>query len=70
MPRGVCTFRKRDLTAAIEAAIAAGIEVAGVEVRKDGTIIIKIATPVEKAANDNFSAAGKNLANPWDRVLK
>ncbi|QJP12964.1 hypothetical protein G3545_04400 [Starkeya sp. ORNL1] len=40
MSRGPCTFRQRDLTAAVKAVEAAGIGVARVEVDKDGKIII------------------------------
>lgn len=40
MSRGRCTFRQRDLTAAVKAVEAAGVGVARVEVDKDGKIII------------------------------
>jgi hypothetical protein len=40
VPRGRCTFRQRDVTAAIKAAKAAGEEVVRVEVGRDGNIII------------------------------
>lgn len=40
MARGPSTFRQRDLTAAVKAVVAAGIEVARVEVGKDGKITI------------------------------
>jgi hypothetical protein len=40
MARGPCTFRKCDLTRAVEAARKAGLEIACVEVGKDGKIVI------------------------------
>ena len=36
MSRGRCTFRQSDATKAIKAAVAAGVEVARVEIDKDG----------------------------------
>jgi hypothetical protein len=44
MSRGPCTFRQRDVTAAVKAAQAAGMQVAGVEIGKDGTIRIVTGT--------------------------
>jgi len=38
--RGPCTFRKRDLTTAVNAVRAAGCTVYHVEVHKDGKIVI------------------------------
>jgi hypothetical protein len=35
-----CTFKQRDVTAAIKAVVAAGIEVAGVEVDRNGKIVV------------------------------
>jgi hypothetical protein len=53
MSRVPSTFRKRDLTAAIEAARAAGIQVARVEVDKDGKITIITEKPgVQDSGND------------------
>ena len=40
MSRAPCTFRQRDLTAAVKAVVAAGCEVARVEVDKDGKIVV------------------------------
>ena len=45
MARGDCTFRQRDLTAAIKAAAKSGAAVARVEVRKDGTIVVIMGEP-------------------------
>jgi hypothetical protein len=54
MPRGPSTFRQRDVTAAIKAARAAGVEVARVEVSTDGKITLTLgeAEPTE-------------ATNPW-----
>ena len=40
MSRGACTFKQRDVEAAVKAVRAAGCEVERVEVGKDGKIII------------------------------
>jgi hypothetical protein len=40
MARGAATFKQRDVTAAIKAALAAGVEVARVEVGPDGKIVV------------------------------
>jgi hypothetical protein len=45
MTRGRCTFRQRDVTAAIRAAVAAGMPVAGVKVSAQGDIEVVIGFP-------------------------
>jgi len=40
MGRGPCTFRPSDVTRAVKAVVAAGVEVARVEVDKAGKIVI------------------------------
>ena len=40
MSRGECTFRQRDVTAALKAARDAGVEVARVEIDKEGKIVL------------------------------
>jgi hypothetical protein len=40
MARGECTFRQRDVTAALKAARDAGAEVARVEIDRDGRIVV------------------------------
>ena len=40
MPRGPCAFKQNDITKAVRAVVAAGIEVARVEVDKAGKIIV------------------------------
>jgi hypothetical protein len=63
MPRGPATFRQRDLSAAIKAAVAAGCAIARVEVGKDGRIVLVLVTGEERSL-----AAGCD--NEWDDVLK
>jgi hypothetical protein len=57
MPRGPTTFRKRDITVAVEAVTAAGYEVLRVEVDKAGKISVittrGIVEPVEMPADKN-----------------
>lgn len=45
MSRGPSTFRQRDVTAAVKAITAAGIEVARVEIGKDGKIVVFTGKP-------------------------
>jgi hypothetical protein len=40
MARGSCTFKQRDVRAAVKAVRAAGVEVARVEIDKDGKIVV------------------------------
>jgi hypothetical protein len=55
MSRGPQTFRQRDVAAAIRAAKTAGLEVARVEVGKDGKIVIVTTNgvPIEPPAPGN-----------------
>jgi hypothetical protein len=52
MARGACTFRERDLAAAIKAVTKAGVDIGKVEVDKTGKIVIIPATAVTPAIND------------------
>jgi hypothetical protein len=56
MGRERSTFRQRDVTAAIKAAEAAGKEVFGVQIIRDGTIVLitarEAAPPEDTAAAD------------------
>jgi hypothetical protein len=47
MARGPCTFKQSDLTRAVRAVVAAGVEVARVEVGKDGKIVVMAANAKE-----------------------
>ena len=42
MPRGECTFRKRDLKVALEAAQEAGQKVVGFKITRAGEIVVQI----------------------------
>jgi hypothetical protein len=61
MARGTCTFRQRDVTAAVKAVVAAGCKVKRVEI-SDGKIIMVIGEP-EKPTD-----AADNL-NEWDKAV-
>ena len=56
MARAPSTFRQQDVTRAIRAAIAAGVDIARIEVAKDGRIIIVTA-----------EAEPQKSENEWDR---
>ena len=45
MARGDCTFKQRDLKAAIKAAAQSGAKIARVEVKPDGTIVVVLGDP-------------------------
>lgn len=60
MARGACTFRQRDVTAAVKAVVAAGVPVARVEIDKSGTIRITTSKPGE------VGEAISQGANEWD----
>jgi hypothetical protein len=59
MSRGPYTFRQTDLTRAIKGARAAGIDVARIEIEKDGRIVI---LPTQSAA------VPETARNEWDEV--
>lgn len=50
--RGPLTFRQQDLVRAIKAAQAAGLDVAKVEVDKDGKIVIIVGDPTGEPAKE------------------
>jgi len=54
-----CTFRQSDVTRAVKAVVAAGVEVARVEVDKDGRIVVVAGKPESNPAS-----------NPWDDAMK
>ena len=59
MSRGPCTFKQNDVTRAVKAVVAAGVEVARVEVDKDGRIVVIASKPGPDASRE---------ANEWDRI--
>jgi hypothetical protein len=58
--RRPCLFKERDVTRATKAVLAAGLNVARVEIAKDGAIVVVPDKPC--------AGAGDGL-NPWDEVL-
>jgi hypothetical protein len=58
MARGECTFRQRDVTAALKAARDAGAEVVRVEIDKTGKIIIVMRNGAEPGETER--------TNEWD----
>ena len=54
-----CTFRQRDMTRAIRAARAAGVEIARIEIDPNGRIVI---------VADNCEQDEPREMNEWDRV--
>ena len=44
MARALCTFRQTDLTRAVKAVVAAGVEITRIEIDKTGKIVIVTAT--------------------------
>jgi hypothetical protein len=64
MARGPCTFRKRDLTTAIKAAVAAGCEVLRAEIEPaTGKIVVVTGRP-----NAPNSEGTKATTNEWDEI--
>ena len=61
MSRGPQRFRQRDLTAAVKAMRAAGVEITRVEVEKNGNIILILAT--------GRAGDAEQPANEWDDLL-
>jgi hypothetical protein len=59
MSRGPCTFKQNDVTRAVKAVVAAGVEVARVEVDKDGRIVVVAGKPVPDEGRGG---------NEWDRI--
>jgi hypothetical protein len=60
--RRPCTFRQRDVTAALKAAVAAGVAVRGVKISPEGNIEVVIG----RSSSQDFAAAERN---EWDDEL-
>ena len=61
MARGKCHFRQRDLTAAMKAARAAGVEVARYEVGADGKIVVVMVGAETADADSKQSAPAEKI---------
>jgi hypothetical protein len=61
MARGKCTFRQRDLAAAMRAARDAGIEVARFEIGPDGKIAVVVVGAEIADADAKQSAAAEEI---------
>jgi hypothetical protein len=64
MSRGQQTFKQRDVTKALKAAVKAGLPVERVEIDKGGKIII-VTAKVEGAENED-----NQERNEWDEALQ
>jgi hypothetical protein len=61
MSRGPSTFRQQDVTRALKATVAAGIEVQRVEIDKAGKITLITAKPAD-------SVSESSEVNEWDNI--
>ena len=52
MTRGPCTFRQKDVTRALRASIAAGIEVRRVEIDREGKIVLVTGNATEPEVSE------------------
>jgi hypothetical protein len=57
MPRGPCTFKQRDVTRALKAAVAAGIRVERIEIDREGKIVISAPSATPVSAYDAWKGA-------------
>jgi hypothetical protein len=63
MARASSTFRQQDVTRAVKAVVAAGVDIARVEIDAAGKIVIVASKP--EAQDSNGPRAG---SNEWDSV--
>ncbi len=52
--RGPCTFKQRDATAAVKAVAKAGLEVTGVKISPDGSIVVSVGRGAEPVADSDW----------------
>jgi hypothetical protein len=60
MPRGQCKFKQSDVTKAVKAVVAAGVQVARVEVDKEGRIVV--------VAGQAGAPEDGREGSEWDRI--
>ena len=60
MSRRPCTFRQQDVTRALKAAVAAGVEIHRIEIDKAGKIVLVAVR----------AGQSQSQINEWDEVLK
>ena len=53
MPRAPCLFRESDVRRAIKAAVASGLEIARLEIAKDGAIVVVPGRPDGQVASSS-----------------
>jgi hypothetical protein len=61
MPKGACAFKQRDVTRALRATVAAGVDVQRVEIDRDGKIVLVTGKP--EAKNDDVASASNDWAD-------
>ena len=61
MARGRCTFKQQDLTRAWRGTLKAGVQVARVEIDRDGKIVVVPGKPQEKDVDESGG-------NEWDHT--
>jgi hypothetical protein len=62
-------FRQTDLTRAVKGALAAGIQIARVEIETDGRIVVIPGKPIESLEPAEVHDNGQR-SNPWDEVFE
>jgi hypothetical protein len=61
--RQPCVFKQTDLTRALKGARAAGMEVARIEIEKDGRIVV---VPGKTTGQPEADDSTMSQSNPWD----
>lgn len=63
MSRGPCTFRQQDLTRAVKAVMAAGMNPRRVKIDREGNIVLDVS-----GAQAEGASGRENQDNEWDTV--
>lgn len=59
MSRAPCAFRQTDVTRALKATVAAGLEVRRVEIDKDGKLVVVVVTTDHEAGEKALETEGE-----------